>query len=183
MGLSSASFDEMADAPPLNEAYPALAEPVSDFIDRYLASSETVLILQGPPGTGKTRFVRAILAAISAHKDDSAKILYTADKRAFENDEIFIEFITGSHDAFVIEDADHLLMARSTATSICTAFSPLQTASCARKAVRSSSPPIYPTSVTSTKHWYGRDAASRHFAPARLIDARLKRCSRGSLPT
>lgn len=113
MGLSSATFDEMADPPPLNEAYPTLGEPVSDFIDRYLDSNETVLILQGPPGTGKTRFVRAILAAISARKDDSANILYTADKRAFENDEIFVDFITGSHDAFVIEDADHLLMARS----------------------------------------------------------------------
>jgi len=33
--------------------------------------------------------------------------------RALENDEIFVDFITGNHDAFVIEDADHLLMARS----------------------------------------------------------------------
>ena len=50
---------------------------------------------------------------MSARKADSAKVLYGADKRALENDEIFVEFITGSHDAFVIEDADHLLMARS----------------------------------------------------------------------
>ena len=80
---------------------------------RYHASRETVLILQGLPGTGKTRLVRAILAAMSARKTDSAKVLYTADKRALESDEIFVEFITGSHDAFVIEDADHLLMARA----------------------------------------------------------------------
>jgi hypothetical protein len=40
-------------------------------------------------------------------------VLYTADKRALEGDEIFVDFITGSHDAFVIEDADHLLMARA----------------------------------------------------------------------
>jgi hypothetical protein len=113
MGLSSASFDEMADPAPYDEAYPTLMQPVTDFIARYLASRETVLILQGPPGTGKTRLVRAILAALSARKADSAKVLYTADKRALENDEIFVDFITGSHDAFVIEDADHLLMARS----------------------------------------------------------------------
>jgi hypothetical protein len=50
---------------------------------------------------------------MSARKADSAKVLYTADRRALENDEIFVEFITGSHDAFVIEDADHLLMARA----------------------------------------------------------------------
>jgi SpoVK/Ycf46/Vps4 family AAA+-type ATPase len=92
---------------------PTLLEPVTVFIGRYLASRETGLILQGPPGTGKTRLVRAILAAMSARKADSAKVLYTADKRALESDEIFVEFITGSHDAFVIEDADHLLMARA----------------------------------------------------------------------
>jgi hypothetical protein len=112
-GLSSATFDEMADAPPYNEAYPTLGEPVAAFVKRYLASRETVLILQGPPGTGKTRLVRAILAALSSRKGDSAQVLYTADQRALENDEIFVEFITGSHDAFVIEDADHLLMARA----------------------------------------------------------------------
>jgi len=52
-GLSSASFDEMAD--------PALTmKPIRIWPSRcqlhwrrYLASRETVLILQGPPGTGK----------------------------------------------------------------------------------------------------------------------------------
>jgi hypothetical protein len=112
-GLTSASFDEVADPAPYDEAYPALPVPVAAFVEGYLASRETVLILQGPPGTGKTRLVRAILAAMSIRKTDSAQILYTADKRALENDEIFVEFITGSHDAFVIEDADHLLMARA----------------------------------------------------------------------
>src|SRR5690349_24762959 len=50
---------------------------------------------------------------MSKRKGDSAKIMYTADKRALQNDEIFVDFITGSHDAFVIEDADHLLKART----------------------------------------------------------------------
>jgi hypothetical protein len=109
--LISTSFDEIADDLLLEEAYPSLGKPVSEFIDAYLHARETVLILQGPPGTGKTRLVRAILAAMSRRKGDSAKIMYTADKRALENDEIFVDFITGSHDAFVIEDADHLLKA------------------------------------------------------------------------
>jgi hypothetical protein len=50
---------------------------------------------------------------MSRRKGDSAKVLYTADRRTLENDEIFIEFITGSHDAFVVEDADHILMPRA----------------------------------------------------------------------
>jgi ATP-dependent 26S proteasome regulatory subunit len=57
--------------------------------------------------------VRAILAALSRRKGDSANVLYTADRRTLENDEIFVEFITGSHDAFVVEDADHVLGARA----------------------------------------------------------------------
>ncbi len=112
-GLSSASFQETVDPPPFDEAYPGLGEPVTSFIERFLAAPETVLILQGPPGTGKTRLVRAILAAISRGKEDGARVLYTADKRALENDEIFVDFITGTHDAFVIEDADHILASRA----------------------------------------------------------------------
>lgn len=112
-GLISASFDEVAGEPIHDEAYPSLGMPVSDYINSYLCAKETVLVLQGPPGTGKTRLVRAILAAISKRKGEAARVMYTADKSALENDEIFVDFITGSHDAFVIEDADHLLKARS----------------------------------------------------------------------
>ncbi|HEY5758276.1 MAG TPA: hypothetical protein VIU34_20760, partial [Steroidobacter sp.] len=54
-----------------------------------------------------------ILGAMSSRKADSARVMYTADKRTLEHDEIFVHFVTRSHDAFVIEDADHMLMARS----------------------------------------------------------------------
>lgn len=111
--LVAASFDELAIDAIHDEAYPDLGMPVENFVRRYLAAPETVLILQGAPGTGKTRLVRAILSAISRRKNESAKVLYTADQRALQNDEIVIDFITGAHDAFVIEDADHLLLARS----------------------------------------------------------------------
>jgi SpoVK/Ycf46/Vps4 family AAA+-type ATPase len=107
------SFDEIADDSILDEAYPQLGMPVPQFIERYLSAPETVLILLGPPGMGKTRLVRAILAAMSRRKEDSALAMYTADKSALAGDEIFVDFITGLHDAFVIEDADHLLQPRT----------------------------------------------------------------------
>lgn len=113
MGLSATSFDELVADEMYDEAYPALGSSVPDFIRGFLDADETVMMLLGPPGTGKTRLVRAILGAISDRKGDSAKVMYTADKKALENDEIFVNFITGQHDAFVIEDADHLLLARS----------------------------------------------------------------------
>jgi hypothetical protein len=111
--LMSASFEEVAKDVLHEEGYPALGEPIASFIERFLDSSETVLILQGAPGTGKTRLVRAILAAMSRRKGESAQVMYTSDMRALERDEIFVNFITGMHDAFVIEDADHLLRART----------------------------------------------------------------------
>ena len=112
-GLSSTTFEETADSELMDEAYPALREPVARFISRYLDSRETVLILQGPPGTGKTRLVRAILAAMSRRKGENAQVLYTGDTHALEKDQLFLEFLTGEHDAFVVEDADHVLASRA----------------------------------------------------------------------
>lgn len=110
--LTNAAFDELIVDVIHDEAYPALGKPVQQFIEEYLDAPDTVLILQGQPGTGKTRLVRAILGALSKRHDE-AKVMYTADRKALEGDEIFVDFITGSHEAFVIEDADHLLLARS----------------------------------------------------------------------
>lgn len=110
---ASATFEEVADDVLVDEAYPMLGEPVERFIDRYVQAPESVLILLGPPGTGKTRLVRAILGALSRRKGDSAEVLYTADKQVLRSDSIFVEFVTGSHDAFVIEDADYLLQPRT----------------------------------------------------------------------
>jgi hypothetical protein len=111
--LRNSTFQELADPNLLDEAYPSLGMPVATFIAKFLEARETVLVLLGPPGTGKTRLVRAILAEMTRRKGENAEVMYTADKRALHSDEIFVDFITGSHDAFVIEDSDHLLMART----------------------------------------------------------------------
>jgi hypothetical protein len=111
-GLSSTAFDELVVDTIFDEAYPTLGKPVVQFIEEYLHSPATVLILQGPPGTGKTRLVRAILSQLAKRREET-KVMYTGDRRTLESDEIFVDFITGSHAAFVIEDADHLLLARS----------------------------------------------------------------------
>ncbi|NOQ36435.1 MAG: AAA family ATPase [Methylococcaceae bacterium] len=111
--LESVAIEELADDVLHDEAYPDFEKGVSDFISRYLDADETVLILQGSPGTGKTRFIRAILGEISKRKGEQAFALYTGDKKTLENDEIFVKFITGLEDAFVIEDADHILKPRA----------------------------------------------------------------------
>jgi hypothetical protein len=109
----SSTFEELADDPVLDAAYPMLGQPVDRFVEAFVRAPEAVLILLGPPGTGKTRLVRAVLAALSRRKGDSASVLYTADKTVLASDGLFVDFVTGTHDAFVIEDADHLLQPRT----------------------------------------------------------------------
>ncbi len=111
--LESASIEEMADDILYDQAYPKIPQGVNAFIQSYLTAPETVLVLQGAPGTGKTRLIRAILGEISKRKGGEAQALYTGDKKALESDEIFVKFITGWEDAFVVEDADHLLKPRA----------------------------------------------------------------------
>ena len=111
--LESVAIEELADDVLHDEAYPDVKGGIKAFINQYLDASETVLVLQGPPGTGKTRLIRAILGEISTRKDEQAHALYTGDKKTLENDEIFVKFITGWEDAFIIEDADHILKPRA----------------------------------------------------------------------
>ncbi|HEX6689923.1 MAG TPA: ATP-binding protein [Burkholderiales bacterium] len=113
--LDNAFIEEMANDALRDLAYPQIAGGVRAFVDRYLNAPETVLVLQGPPGTGKTRLIRGILGEISRRKnaDQEARVLYTGDMKALASDEIYVRFITGCQDAFVIEDADHLLKPRA----------------------------------------------------------------------
>jgi hypothetical protein len=111
--LESATIEEMANDVLRDGAYPAIPGGVHAFIARYLDAPETVLVLQGPPGTGKTRLIRAILGEMSRRKGEQAQALYTGDMKALTSDEVFVKFITGWHDAFVVEDADHVLKPRA----------------------------------------------------------------------
>lgn len=110
--LQSAFLEEFANDVLYDEAYPALPGGVAAFVKGFLAADETVLVLQGPPGTGKTRLIRAIMGELSRQRDNSALALYTGDKRILESDELFVNFLTGRQDAFIVEDADHLLKSR-----------------------------------------------------------------------
>lgn len=110
--LNSVKLEEKVDDVLLDQAYPEINGGIHSFISRYLQSEESVLVLYGPPGTGKTRLIRAILGEMSRRKGENAKVIYTGDAKTMTSDTIFIKFITGSDDAFVVEDADYLLQPR-----------------------------------------------------------------------
>lgn len=111
----------------LPEYYPNIDDP-EKFMDAYLKSSETVLLIAGPPGTGKTTLLRYL---ISKHKL-SAHVIY--DESLMQSDGPFQSFmfnsgensptpisnisdididdeITGG-DIMIIEDADTVLLPR-----------------------------------------------------------------------
>jgi hypothetical protein len=112
-GMDCATIEELADDVLLDHAYPEIKGGVASFIARYLDAPESVLVLQGPPGTGKTRLIRAILGELTRRKGEPAQIVYTADARLLQVDDLFVRFVTGADDAFVVEDADHLLKPRA----------------------------------------------------------------------
>lgn len=111
-GIQSVLIDEVADGPLSEDAYPSIDGGVHAFIERFLNADEPILVIHGPPGTGKTRLVRAILATLSRRTKGDCRIMFTGDGALFERDEVFMRFIGSGHQAFVIEDADHLLRPR-----------------------------------------------------------------------
>jgi len=92
---------------PITEMYPFLGnETISEYYDRFLESSASILLLIGPPGTGKTTFIRGLLF----HSQKNAMVTY--DEKILDKDYIFARFIEDDAGVMVIEDADNFLKSR-----------------------------------------------------------------------
>ena len=148
----TAVIEERADDVLFDEAYPTLGG-VHDYIRRYIAADETVLLVVGPPGTGKTRLIRCILgemartagqrkiittrrnsqeateyfmaveslgdivppSAVAPDWGEHHRVsaLYSNDESVLGQGKMFVDFMTGEAAVLVVEDADHLLKART----------------------------------------------------------------------
>jgi hypothetical protein len=98
----------MEPPPPIHDSYyPWLGEPVDAYLDRYLASSASVLFVMGEPGTGKTSLIRHLIY------ERQLKAVITYEEKLINSDEMFVDFLAQDGDAvLVIEDAESLLGAR-----------------------------------------------------------------------
>lgn len=98
---------------PVSAMYPFLGdEELTDYYDRYMHSSASVLVLIGPPGTGKTTFIRGLLQ----YTKSSAMVTY--DPELLEKDYVFARFIEGNNNIMVIEDADNFLGSRNEGNTV-----------------------------------------------------------------
>lgn len=92
--------------PALRSAYPWIKGDFDQYIDNYLNSDASVLILIGPPGLGKTTFIKNII-----HRSGGdAKVAY--DEKVMNDDGLFAGFIDDDTRFLIMEDADAFLQSR-----------------------------------------------------------------------
>lgn len=88
------------------EFYPDIIDPRA-FIDDYLSSEQSILLIAGPPGSGKTTLLRHMIC----DNNLTADVVY--DEAIMESDQVFQDFLFNSESqVMIIEDADTILMAR-----------------------------------------------------------------------
>lgn len=93
--------------PAIKGSYPWLPMPLEQYIDAYLASTASVLILIGPPGTGKTTFIKNMI-----HRSGgNAKVTY--DDKVMSDDSLFAGFVQSDTRFMIMEDADAFLKSRT----------------------------------------------------------------------
>jgi hypothetical protein len=97
--------------------YPFLGEPVDNFIDRYLQSPSSVLILIGPAGTGKTTFLRSLV--MRARK---LKTLLAYHKDVITSPLLMEAVSAQNFKLLIVEDADESIGKREDGNSIMSAI-------------------------------------------------------------
>lgn len=91
----------------VHSAYPFIqGSTVEEYIDDYLNSDASIIVLFGPPGTGKTSLIRQMI--LRAGSD--ATVSY--DKEVLSKDSIFGGWLASRSKFLVLEDADNFLAER-----------------------------------------------------------------------
>lgn len=91
---------------------------VGSYINSFLNSNSSLLILQGEPGTGKTTFLKYILSLMQDKKSDELSILYSFDENIFFSNEFFKRVLLNDFDVLVLEDFNSIIHKNQEAENI-----------------------------------------------------------------
>lgn len=101
----------LSSRPVIRAAFPFIDKAefpsIDDYLDAYIDSNASILILIGPPGTCKTTLIKHMIQ----RSGDDAKVTY--DPKILSEDGFFAEFIGDTSRFLVMEDADEFLSARN----------------------------------------------------------------------
>lgn len=102
---------------PVDEMYPWLKVPLTEYYENFLNSRENILLLIGPPGTGKTTFIRGLI------KHSKATVSLSYDEKALNMDSLFINFFEDTtSNILLIEDADTHVKSRESGNELMKRF-------------------------------------------------------------
>lgn len=130
--IDSVSIYEVNNVEIHDEAYPYIEGGVDNYIQRFIESDETVLIMIGPAGTGKTKLIKYIMKYMSnlesqvsgvtkndPYDDETIfnkkifSVAYSTSQETYNDDEFFIDFVRSDNKLLVLEDIDYNLRART----------------------------------------------------------------------
>lgn len=115
------------------EAYPYIEEGLDSYIQRFMDSEETVLIMIGPAGTGKTKLIKYIMKYMASKMEQITpgksngnpydiedsfdkkifSVAYSTSQETYNDDEFFIDFVRSDNKLLILEDIDYNLRART----------------------------------------------------------------------
>ncbi|MEA3554843.1 MAG: ATP-binding protein [Campylobacterota bacterium] len=87
-------------------------EDSDKYIEDYLNSNSSILILNGEPGTGKTTFTKYVLSKLNEKvikKDNICNVLYSFDENIFYAQEFFHQIVYKDFDVIVLEDFNQVI--------------------------------------------------------------------------
>lgn len=108
--VGSQTIQERIDDTFLQCSYPFIPE-MQKYVQNFIQSSASILLLLGIPGSGKTRFIRYILSQMKI-PDKRLDVSYTSFKQVIESTQLYKDFLFGDQQLLILEDVDYHLAAR-----------------------------------------------------------------------
>lgn len=108
-GLITTSYSDLDNSAQFNPLAVPFIENIDSYIDKFITSNASILILYGLPGTGKSTFAKYILSKMQEYVINTIdkpifNVLYSCDENVFQSAQFFDIMVYQEYDAIVLED-------------------------------------------------------------------------------